>query len=71
MDKKCLRKKLDMNDIRQVQDMFGEQWDKFVSACIKGDEIWEYNDIQCLSGSAGYVILRGDTFISFFQTVIS
>lgn len=36
-----------------------------------GDELWSYNDFGPLSGSAGYVLLRGDVVIALKITVRS
>ena len=37
----------------------------------KEDEVWEYNDIEFLSGTAGYLVVRNGKPIQRFVTSIS
>ena len=64
-----LRNKIELVDL--LEHRYGKEFENFVSAIMEGDEIWEYNDIRCLSGSAGYVIIRNVEVINQFITRIS
>ena len=64
-----LKNKVDICDL--LETWKNTDFEKFISAIIEGDEVWEYDDIRCLSGSAGYIIIRGDEVISQYSTCIS
>lgn len=34
-----------------------------------GDEVWTYSDLDTLSGSAGYCLIRGDTAVAVIETM--
>ena len=64
-----LKNKIELVDLLEYN--YGKGFEDFVSVIMEGDEIWEYDDIKFLSGSAGYVIIRNDEVINCFITAIS
>jgi hypothetical protein len=48
-----------------------DHFDEFKSVYQEGDVFWFYNDIEFLSGEAGYVLIRGNKVVSSICTVMS
>ncbi|RYF10549.1 MAG: hypothetical protein EOO77_21280 [Oxalobacteraceae bacterium] len=58
-------------DGRLVSFYAGMHLSRFNDVYQPGDEVWEFNDIENLSGSAGYCLIRGNTVVGVIKTMLS